>query len=53
MPLKPGSSDKIVSINVSELIRSGYPRKQAVAIALENAGKAKKKKVKKDNEVVE
>lgn len=33
MPLKSGKSDKILSENIAELVRSGYPQKQAVAIA--------------------
>lgn len=38
MPLKKGSSDKVVGQNIKELINSGKPRAQAIAIALDNAG---------------
>lgn len=44
MPLKRGRSRKTVSENVRELMDAGYPQKQAVAIALERAGKAKKQR---------
>lgn len=44
MPLKSGKSKKVVSENVAELRKAGYPPKQAAAIAYDKAGKAKKKK---------
>ncbi len=43
MPLKKGSSNKTISKNISELRHSGYPEKQSVAIAMNSAGKSKKK----------
>lgn len=42
MPLEKGSSQKTISSNIKELISSGYPAKQAVAIALDTAGKKQK-----------
>lgn len=40
MPLRKEKSKKAVSANISELVRSGRPQKQAVAIALSTARKA-------------
>ena len=49
MPLKKGKSAKTRSSNIAELRRSGYPEKQAVAIAYSEAGEHKKKKHKKEH----
>lgn len=37
MPLKKGKGKKVISGNIREMVRSGHPRKQAVAAALDQA----------------
>lgn len=42
MPLEKGKSKKVVARNIKELIKSGRPQKQAVAIALAQKKKSSK-----------
>jgi hypothetical protein len=41
MPLEKGSSQKVISTNIKEMMNSGHPQKQAIAASMNNAGKAK------------
>lgn len=44
MPLKRGTSDKVVSSNIKKEMAAGHPQKQAVAIALSKKREAQRKK---------
>ena len=51
MPLKKGTSKKTIGKNIAEMEKSGYPRNQSIAAALnearESGSKISKKKAKK------
>lgn len=47
MPLVKGKSKSAISKNISTEIHAGKPRKQAIAIAMSEAGKSRKQKAKK------
>lgn len=44
MPLKRGTSDKTRSSNIAEMVRAGYPQKQAVAAAYNQQRQSRKKR---------
>jgi hypothetical protein len=44
MPLKKGRSQKVISHNIRAERRAGRPHKQAIAIAMRKAGKARRGK---------
>lgn len=43
MPLLQGHDSKTVSANIRELVKTGRPQKQAIAIAMSEARRSKKK----------
>jgi hypothetical protein len=43
VPLKKGTSQKVISANIRTEIKAGRPRKQAIAMSLRSAGVPKKK----------
>lgn len=43
MPLKSGSSKKVIAQNIRTEMKHGKPQKQAIAIAYSKAGKTRKK----------
>lgn len=44
MPLKSGSSQKVISQNIATERKAGRPEAQSVAIAMSKAGKSNKSK---------
>jgi len=44
MPLQHGSDRATISRNISEMVRSGYPRRQAIAASLNQARRGRRGK---------
>jgi hypothetical protein len=53
MPLEKGSSRAVIGRNIAEMEKSGHPHKQAVAAALNNAGKSNKDAAEEDTRVLD
>ncbi|MCI0422124.1 MAG: DUF6496 domain-containing protein [Acidobacteria bacterium] len=53
MPLKKGKSKKVVGENISELVKSGRPQRQAIAISLSEARRSGAKIPKKGKSLKE
>ncbi len=51
MPLRSGKSDKVVSVNISELVKSGRPTKQAVAIAMDKSWQGEEEQARQESQV--
>jgi hypothetical protein len=43
MPLKKGTSQRVISGNIREMIKAGHPRDQSVAAAMNKAGMSRSK----------
>ena len=53
MPLKSGSSNKVVGENIETEMAHGKPHKQAIAIALSKAGKSKSRSASKKKAAID